>query len=102
MLRKRPRGLLIRGLCPLEKEERDDEMGRGSNGRKEGGRRESPMLCSSGDQRPQEAKGGRISEEDRREGGREITSSTYYCFGFFFIIIHQTTSVNAETATFAL
>lgn len=59
-----PRGLLIKGLCPLKEEEKDDEMGRGSDGRKEGGRRESLMLCSSGDQRPQETKGGRISEED--------------------------------------
>lgn len=58
------RGLLIKGLCPLKKEEKDDEMGRGSDGRKEGGRRESLMLCSSGDQRPQETKRGRISEED--------------------------------------
>lgn len=64
---KLPCGLLIKGLCPLEKEEKDDEMGRGSDGRKEGGRRESPMLCSSGDQRPQETKGGRIREEGRRE-----------------------------------
>lgn len=62
-------GLLIRDLCLLKEEVKDEEMGRGRDGRKEGGRRESPMLCSSGDQRPQETKGGRISEEDEREGG---------------------------------
>lgn len=37
MVYELPHGLLIRGLCPLEEELKDDEMGRGRDGRKEGG-----------------------------------------------------------------
>lgn len=38
------------------------------------------MLCSSGDQRPQETKGGRISEEDWREGDHVLHLLTIVFF----------------------
>lgn len=57
------------------------------------------MLCSSGDQRPQETKGGRISEWG--EGGHILRIPTIVFLGFFKLTT-STTNVSHETVAFVL